>query len=464
MIEPFSNSHTESGENERLHYACCRMQAWKSKMEDTSVALLELDAALGSKSNAFFGVYDGHFGSKTAEFCRDNLHVYLKRSTAYELGKYPEALRSAFMEGDRAWRDLSGECEEGSTAATALVTAERIFVANAGDSRAIMSVNGRAKTLSVDHDCALHAEAERVRAAGGKVIELGGTKRIDLEGPNGTTDFIRAARGFGDFPFKMRADLKPEAQVVTARPDILSHARTAGDEFLILASDGIWECLRPQQLVDFVRHQIGRGHDLASITQVVTRHCLSPTYRSLLGQDNTTIMIVALREQNQNAAQWMRLVGDRITDVAAESAGELPAINWSSWPGPQDIDGITFIVLEDEVKTDNMPFKLNPHASEFIPGKAVCGVGDETENRDPVQIQDIRGEDSGWATSQGELRHQGSVSAKVEHGEQGKNGTWVPVQELADGNEEFVSSATKGWKRTRRTQGGKETAKRAKEE
>ncbi|KAJ7101988.1 phosphatase 2C-like domain-containing protein [Mycena epipterygia] len=269
MSEPFSNLHIETGENERLHYyvqfqmCVTASDSGVSAMEDTSVALLELDAAVGSKSDAFFGVYDGHSGSVP------------------EMNRcLPDGI-ALIADNDSRESLVCGKCEDGSTTIAALVTADTLFVTNAGDSRAIMSVDGKAKVLSVDHDC-------------------------------GLPDYLRAARGFGDFPFKMCSDLKPEAQVVTARPDILSHAQTAEDKFLILAQDGIWDCLLPPQVMEFVRHRVDQGHDLASIAHKVTGHCLVSEPR-LLGQDRRA---------------W----------------------RWSIKLGPQDIDGITFVEFAGDIE------------------------------------------------------------------------------------------------------------------
>ena len=54
---------------------------------------------------------------------------------------------------------------------------------------------------------------------------------------------LALSRGFGDFQFKDRHRLKPEEQAVTANPDVVCRDRHEEDQFIILASDGVWDCL-----------------------------------------------------------------------------------------------------------------------------------------------------------------------------------------------------------------------------
>lgn len=80
--------------------------------------------------------------------------------------------------------------------------------------------------------------------------ELGEKARIMAAG--GFVDFGRVngnlalSRAIGDFEFKKSADLSPEAQIVTAYPDVITHDITDNDEFLVIACDGLSiSALRP---------------------------------------------------------------------------------------------------------------------------------------------------------------------------------------------------------------------------
>ena len=57
------------------------------------------------------------------------------------------------------------------------------------------------------------------------------------------TGKLALSRGLGDFEFKKNSSLTPEAQIMTANPDVLVHDVSEEDEFLVLASDGEQGCL-----------------------------------------------------------------------------------------------------------------------------------------------------------------------------------------------------------------------------
>lgn len=89
----------------------------------------------------FFAIFDGHGGHGCAEFLRDNLHNFIACQEAF-----PTDLQTALVQGCRqaesefmkrnlnVVKDKSGSC-----AVIVLVTPQKIYVANIGDSRAIMS-------------------------------------------------------------------------------------------------------------------------------------------------------------------------------------------------------------------------------------------------------------------------------------------------------------------------------------
>ena len=96
----------------------------------------------------------------------------------------------------------------GCTAVVAAVVQRTVYVANAGDSRAVLCDGaGRARPLSVDHKPAAPAEAARIRAAGGFVSSFGGVARV-----NGNLSLSRA---IGDLQYKGNEALGRHEQVVT---------------------------------------------------------------------------------------------------------------------------------------------------------------------------------------------------------------------------------------------------------
>jgi protein phosphatase 2C family protein 2/3 len=115
----------------------------------------------------------------------------------------------------------------GCTAVTCIVDDNlKLYVANAGDSRIIMSTNGEAKAISVDHKPSNEVELRRIINAGG-YVEAG---RV-----NGN---LALSRAFGDLEFKKNTQLPPAAQAVTVDPELFEIALNQEDDLLVLACDG----------------------------------------------------------------------------------------------------------------------------------------------------------------------------------------------------------------------------------
>eukprot|EP00349_Pseudokeronopsis_sp_Brazil_P001921 CAMPEP_0202958768 /NCGR_PEP_ID=MMETSP1396-20130829/3036_1 /ASSEMBLY_ACC=CAM_ASM_000872 /TAXON_ID= /ORGANISM="Pseudokeronopsis sp., Strain Brazil" /LENGTH=129 /DNA_ID=CAMNT_0049676991 /DNA_START=456 /DNA_END=845 /DNA_ORIENTATION=- len=118
----------------------------------------------------------------------------------------------------------------GCTANVVLVDKlNRLIVANAGDSRAVLSRKGKAVPLSFDHKPDLKEERERIEKAGSSILD----GRVDGN--------LNLSRSLGDLKYKQLKELKPEEQPITGNPDVLEEQLTEDDEFIVMGCDGIWE-------------------------------------------------------------------------------------------------------------------------------------------------------------------------------------------------------------------------------
>jgi serine/threonine protein phosphatase PrpC len=54
---------------------------------------------------------------------------------------------------------------------------------------------------------------------------------------------LGCSRAFGDFQYKDNLEISAELQAVSAKPDITTRKRSKDDKFIMLACDGIWDCL-----------------------------------------------------------------------------------------------------------------------------------------------------------------------------------------------------------------------------
>jgi serine/threonine protein phosphatase PrpC len=107
--------------------------------------------------------------------------------------------------------------------------------------RAVLCSSGRAIDMSHDHKPAREDEKARIEKLGGKVIHYG-TWRVQ--------GVLATSRSFGDRRLKT---------YVTAEPEVKTRQLQDGDDFLILASDGVWDVLSSQEAVDIVKQAISEG-------------------------------------------------------------------------------------------------------------------------------------------------------------------------------------------------------------
>ena len=154
----------------------------------------------------------------------------------------------------------------GTTATSVFISDEEIIFANLGDSRTILCRNNKLHFETKDHSPAVEEEAERVKAAGGRVHTNPNRHTVIMDPDvDGNCDFS-ISRALADFAFKIPTDKPPEEYMVSPIPDIHVIQRDyQTDQFLLLASDGIYKSLSSEQVTMFVLKQLQCTTDLTSI-------------------------------------------------------------------------------------------------------------------------------------------------------------------------------------------------------
>ena len=66
------------------------------------------------------------------------------------------------------------------------------------------------------------------------------------------------SRAIGDHAYKKTHTLPPEAQAISALPDVRTLTLEDQDEFMVIACDGIWNFMSSQDVVDFVRARLSK--------------------------------------------------------------------------------------------------------------------------------------------------------------------------------------------------------------
>ncbi|CAN1816382.1 Probable protein phosphatase 2C 60 [Linum perenne] len=305
LSSPKTEKFSEDGENDKLRYGLSSMQGWRATMEDAHAAFPELDA-----STSFFGVYDGHGGKVVAKFCAKYLHQQVLKHDAYVAGDIGTSLQKSFfrmdemMRGQRGWRELAvlgDKINKFSGMIEGLIWSPK---AGENSEKHDDWALEEAYNLSRDHKPDLEAEKERILKAGG-FIHAG---RV-----NGS---LNLARAIGDMEFKQNKFLPAEKQIVTANPDINTVELCEDDDFLVLACDGVWDCMSSQQLVDFIHEQLQSETKLSAVCERVMDRCLAPSTAGGEGCDNMTMILVQLKKPMATSSS----PGDEKTSSQAEVA------------------------------------------------------------------------------------------------------------------------------------------------
>ncbi|CAI4926827.1 AVN_HP_G0054980.mRNA.1.CDS.1 [Saccharomyces cerevisiae] len=299
LSNPIIDKEHHSGTDCLTAFGLCAMQGWRMSMEDAHIVEPNLLAESDEEHLAFYGIFDGHGGSSVAEFCGSKMISILKKQESFKSVMLEQCLIDTFLATDvELLKDEKLKDDHSGCTATVILVSQLkklLICANSGDSRTVLSTGGNSKAMSFDHKPTLLSEKSRIVAADGFV---------EMDRVNGN---LALSRAIGDFEFKSNTKLGPHEQVVTCVPDIICHNLNYDeDEFVILACDGIWDCLTSQECVDLVHYGISQGNmTLSDISSRIVDVCCSPTTEgSGIGCDNMSISIVALLKENESESQW----------------------------------------------------------------------------------------------------------------------------------------------------------------
>eukprot|EP00112_Aurelia_sp_Birch-Aquarium-sp1_P021189 Seg5636.1 transcript_id=Seg5636.1/GoldUCD/mRNA.D3Y31 product="Protein phosphatase 1B" protein_id=Seg5636.1/GoldUCD/D3Y31 len=197
-----------------------------------------------------------------------------------DLKHFEASIRHGFLNIDEKLKELprfvSGDERSGSTAIAVFVTTTHIVFANCGDSRALLGRNGgKVAFATVDHKPYNEEERMRIEKAGGSVI---------IQRVNGS---LAVSRALGDFDYKRVAGLPCTEQLVSPEPELSCIERSADDEFLVLACDGIWDVMSNQEVADYVRYRLTVHQDLKKLCGELLETCLAKG-----SKDNMSVVIV----------------------------------------------------------------------------------------------------------------------------------------------------------------------------
>ena len=239
---------------------------------------------------SFYFVCDGHSGRGIADLSAKLLPQAIRESDPKRLHSAPASLLTdIFVKCDRDMFKMTARNrgrEGGATCVAACSIGNDLYLANLGDSRAVLSEAGKAIQLTKDHKPTDPQEAQRVRDMGGCIAfgRVGGCLAI--------------TRAFGDYELKGGDRVLQEgAPIPVSNVPEISHIQlSATAEFLILGCDGIWDVLSSQEAVTKCREFIAKGPQ--KMAQELVKYSLDRGTT-----DNVSALIVVFSERRDDAQQ-----------------------------------------------------------------------------------------------------------------------------------------------------------------
>ncbi|KAH1245580.1 Protein phosphatase 2C 57 [Glycine max] len=302
-----------------IRWGSIALQGLREEMEDDIIVRPE-----GLQGFTFAAVFDGHGGFSSVEFLSANYRdeLYKECVEALQGGlllvekdfkAIKRALQEAFLKADARLLkrlEMNGEEDEsGATSTAVFIGDDELLISHIGDSSAVLCRSGKAEVLTSPHrpigssKTSLH-EIRRVREAGGWI----NNGRICGD--------IAVSRAFGDVRFKTKKNemlqkgvqegrwsakfisrVQLNNDLVVAYPDIYQVTLGSDAEFVVLASDGLWDYMSSSEAVSLVRDQLRKHGNIQQACEALAEAALDRRT-----QDNVSIIIADLgRTDWQNA-------------------------------------------------------------------------------------------------------------------------------------------------------------------
>ncbi|CAL4963241.1 unnamed protein product [Urochloa decumbens] len=305
-----------SSELEAIRWGSAKLQGARDEMEDEVV--LRTGSLLDGFS--FAAVFDGHAGFSAVKFLRDELYKECAAAldggavlSTKNLDAITASIQRAFAAVDAkltTWLEqMDKDDDSGATATAMFLRNDVLVVSHIGDScLQVISRGGRPEALTGSHrpygnNQTSLEEVKRIRAAGGWIVD----GRICGD--------ISVSRAFGDIRFKTRKNemlvkgvkegrwtekfisrIKFKEDIIIASPDVSLVELGPDVEFILLATDGLWDYIKSSEAVAFVRDQLRQHGDVQMACEALGQKALDER-----SQDNISIVIADLGRTNWKA-------------------------------------------------------------------------------------------------------------------------------------------------------------------
>ena len=253
---------------------------------------------------SYFAIFDGHGGEECSEFLKNNYMNYL-----VENANFPFDIKLSMIESFQKIEDdffklkckdnLEDSDKSGSCALVSVIFDNKIYIANIGDSRAIMSIGGGAKVkqLTADQKPDNIKEFERALKNGSKIylddnddpdrdeskIEFIKDK-AELEKMKEIKENSKEEKIFRVYPSDLAVmrtvgDIKAKKKefggipgTIINVPEVYIFDINSSDDFIVMGCDGIFDDLSNQEIVNaawtvFKHRATEKNYDIHELTQ-----------------------------------------------------------------------------------------------------------------------------------------------------------------------------------------------------
>eukprot|EP01095_Lingulamoeba_sp_RSL-Kostka_P005813 TRINITY_DN1766_c1_g1_i1.p1 TRINITY_DN1766_c1_g1~~TRINITY_DN1766_c1_g1_i1.p1 ORF type:complete len:726 (-),score=282.46 TRINITY_DN1766_c1_g1_i1:54-2231(-) len=278
-----NNNYLESELNaNQFEYYGLSLTGTRSQNEDEFVILehmnewMELQNKEISEPYSYIGVYDGHSGKQASEYCRSHLHWNIANDPNFKSKNLYQAINNGFIKTDETVNNIQTifDFSCGTTALIALINKESnvMTIGNVGDCEGFIYHKNSNEFIHVakPDKPGEESEKERVKAAGGAVLFWNKAWRV-----NG---ILACSRSIGD---------QNLADVVIATPTCYTIELLPQYDFMIVASDGLWDVVKPEQVKDFVEQSVNKHGNRLNVCNDIIHLAFD-----LETRDNVTVVII----------------------------------------------------------------------------------------------------------------------------------------------------------------------------
>ena len=260
----------------------------RKKQEDRMTVIMDINKIKRSLTNknkeyvstkskeycAFFALYDGHNGSRCANELKQRMHIELMNHSSFEKN-LSLAMKETFLSLDKViCNELRKDFDtSGSTSLAVCIHGDgrkslKLTIGNVGDCKCILSRLGKAITMTQDH----RVGKDEVK----RLVDQG-----IIVKDNRINGVLAVTRSFGD--------VQHCKSVITANPDIVMYDVQKDDDFIVLGTDGLWDVMKPQKVVNAVSNIIKESYDVHKATSYLIKESMRKG-----SIDNVSVILVVI--------------------------------------------------------------------------------------------------------------------------------------------------------------------------